>query len=66
MTATLLPAQGSTRRMDMHVRPLGIMTPSKSQASEMAKDLDAHVEEFAPTDSTMPACSRSVPPTHWC
>src|SRR5918993_956315 len=36
----------STRRMDKLVQSLGITTWSKSQVSEMAKDLDAHVEEF--------------------
>ena len=36
----------STRRMDKLVQSLGITSLSKSQVSEMAKDLDAHVEEF--------------------
>ena len=36
----------STRRMDKLVQSLGITTLSKSQVSEMAKDLDAHVEDF--------------------
>ena len=36
----------STRRMDKLVQSLGITTLSKSQVSEMAKDLDAHVESF--------------------
>lgn len=36
----------STRRMDKLVQSLGITTLSKSQVSEMATDLDAHVEEF--------------------
>ena len=36
----------STRRMDKLVQALGITTLSKSQVSEMAKELDAHVEEF--------------------
>ena len=36
----------STRRMDKLVQSLGITTLSKSQVSEMARDLDAHVEEF--------------------
>jgi len=36
----------STRRMDKLVQTLGITTLSKSQVSEMAKELDAHVEEF--------------------
>src|SRR3954453_11709684 len=36
----------STRRMDKLVQSLGITTLSKSQVSEMAKDLDTHVEQF--------------------
>jgi putative transposase len=36
----------STRRMDKLVQSLGITTLSKSQVSEMAQELDAHVEEF--------------------
>jgi transposase-like protein len=36
----------STRRMDKLVAALGITSLSKSQVSEMAKELDAHVEEF--------------------
>ena len=36
----------STRRMDKLVQSLGITTLSKSQVSVMARDLDAHVEEF--------------------
>ena len=36
----------STRRMDRLVASLGITSLSKSQVSEMAKELDAHVEEF--------------------
>src|SRR5450432_4064137 len=36
----------STRRMDKLVQSLGITGLSKSQVSEMAKDLDTHVEEF--------------------
>ena len=36
----------STRRMDKLVRQLGITGLSKSQVSEMAKDLDEHVEQF--------------------
>ena len=35
-----------TRRMDKLVQSLGITTLSKSQVSEMAKDLDGHVEQF--------------------
>ncbi len=36
----------STRRMDKLVASLGITSLSKSQVSDMAKELDAHVEEF--------------------
>jgi transposase-like protein len=36
----------STRRMDKLVASLGITSLSKSQVSEMAQELDAHVEEF--------------------
>ena len=36
----------STRRMDKLVASLVITSLSKSQVSEMAKELDAHVEEF--------------------
>ena len=36
----------STRRMDKLVASLGITSLSKSQVSEMAKDLDAHVHQF--------------------
>jgi putative transposase len=36
----------STRRMDKLVQSLGITGLSKSQVSEMAKDLDDHVEQF--------------------
>jgi putative transposase len=36
----------STRRMDKLVQSLGITTLSKSQVSVMAKELDAHVEQF--------------------
>jgi putative transposase len=36
----------STRRMDKLFASLGITTLSKSKVSEMAKELDSHVEEF--------------------
>lgn len=36
----------STRRMDKLVQSLGITSLSKSQVSEIAADLDAHVEQF--------------------
>lgn len=38
----------STRWMDKLVASLGITSLPKSQVSEMAKDLDAHVEQFRP------------------
>ena len=56
----------STRRMDKLVQSLGITTLSKSQVSEMAKDLDAHVEQFRSAASTTPARSPSLRPTRWC
>ena len=46
MVATCYLLGVSTRRMDKLVQSLGITTLSKSQVSEMAKELDAHVEEF--------------------
>ena len=36
----------STRRMDNLVQSLGVTSLSRSQVSEMAKEIDAHVEEF--------------------
>jgi len=36
----------STRRMNKLVQSLGVTSLSKSQVSEMAKELDTHVEEF--------------------
>jgi transposase-like protein len=36
----------STRRMDKLVQSLGITSLSKSQVSDMARELDAHVEQF--------------------
>jgi transposase-like protein len=56
----------SSRRMDKLVQSLGITTLSKSQVSEMAKELDTHVEEFRTRGSTAPARSRSWLPTRWC
>jgi putative transposase len=56
----------STRRMDRLVASLGVTSLSKSQVSEMAKDLDAHVEEFRTRRLQDPARSRSLPPTPWC
>ena len=55
----------STRRMDKLVQSLGITGLSKSQVSEMAKDLDAHVEAFRTRRLTTPARSPSWPPTRW-
>jgi transposase-like protein len=52
----------STRRMDKLVRSLGITGLSKSQVSEMAKDLDAQVEAFAPARWSR-GRTRSYPPT---
>jgi len=46
VVATCYPLGVSTRRMDKLVQSLGITTLSKSQVSEMAKDLDGHVEQF--------------------
>ena len=46
MVATCYLLGVSTRRMDKLVQSLGITGLSKSQVSEMAKDLDAQVEEF--------------------
>ena len=46
MIATCYLLGVSTRRMDKLVQSLGITGLSKSQVSEMAKDLDEHVESF--------------------
>jgi len=46
VVATCYLLGASTRRMDKLIQSLGITTLSKSQVSEMAKDLDAHVEQF--------------------
>ena len=46
MVATCYLLGVSTRRMDRLVQSLGITGLSKSQVSEMAKDLDAHVADF--------------------
>ena len=57
----------STRRMDRLVQSLGITGLSKSQVSEMAKDLDAQVEAFRTRRlAESRAHSRSWPPTRWC
>ncbi|GAA3165009.1 hypothetical protein GCM10010531_16780 [Blastococcus jejuensis] len=56
----------STRRMEKLVESLGITRLSKSQVSEMAKDLDGQVADFChrpstkgPTRSSRPTPSRS-------
>jgi putative transposase len=58
----------STRRMEKLVETLGITRLSKSQVSVMARELDAHVEEFRtrPLDPEHggAAHTRSWPPTH--
>jgi len=46
VVATCYPLGVSTRRMDKLVQSLGTTTLSKSQVSVMAKEFDAHVEEF--------------------
>jgi putative transposase len=46
VVATSYLLGGSTRRMEKLVETLGITRLSKSQVSEMAKDLDAQVEAF--------------------
>ena len=55
----------STRRMEKLVASLGITRLSKSQVSEMAKELDAQVAEFR-TRPLMPDRTPSSPPTRWC
>jgi transposase-like protein len=42
----VLPAGVSTCRMDKLVQALGITGPSRSQVSEMAKNIDWQVEGF--------------------
>jgi transposase-like protein len=56
----------STRRMDKLVQSLGITTLSKSQVSEMAKELDAYVGSSGPGGWMTPARSPSWPPMPWC
>jgi transposase-like protein len=46
VVATCYLLRVSTRRMDKLVQSLGITTLSKSQVSQMATELDAHVEQF--------------------
>ena len=46
MIATCYLLGVSTRRMDKLVQSLGITGLSKSQVSDMAKDLDEHVDQF--------------------
>jgi transposase-like protein len=56
VVATCYSLGVSTRRMDKPVQSLGLTTLSKSQDSEIAKDLDTHVEQFRtrPLDDTGP------------
>jgi putative transposase len=53
----------STRRMDKLVKTLGITGMSKSQVSEMARDLDAQVAAFR--TRPLPARTRSWLRTRW-
>ncbi len=46
VVATCYPLGVSTRRMERLVESLGVINLSKSQVSEMAKDLDEQVEAF--------------------
>ena len=46
MVATCYLLGVSTRRMDKLVQSLGITSLSKSRVSDMARELDAHVEQF--------------------
>jgi len=55
----------STRRMEKLVESLGITRLSKSQVSEMARDLDAQVERSGPGRWT-PGPIPSWPRTRWC
>lgn len=55
-----------TRRMNELVTSLGISSLSKSQVSEMAKELGAHVEEFRNRSLAESGRSRSWPPTPSC
>ena len=55
----------STRRMEKLVESLGITRLSRSQVSEMARDLDGQVERSGPGRWT-PARTRSWPRTRWC
>src|SRR5688572_22654309 len=54
----------STRRMEKLVESLGITRLSKSQVSEMAKDLDAQVADFRHR-RWRPVRTRSSPPMPW-
>jgi transposase-like protein len=55
----------STRRVEKLVETLGITRLSKSQVSQMAKDLDQQVEAFR-TRPLEPAPTRSSQPTRSC
>jgi putative transposase len=53
----------STRRMEKLVESLGITRLSRSQVSEMARDLDEQVEAFR---TRPPARTHSWPRMRWC
>ena len=55
----------STRRMEKLVESLGITRLSRSQVSEMARDLDGQVEAFR-TRPPAPGRTRSWPRMRWC
>jgi putative transposase len=55
----------STRRMERLLESLGITRLSKSQVSEMARDLDEQVAAFRHRPSTR-GPTRSSPLTRWC
>ena len=55
----------STRRMEKLAESLGITRLSRSQVSEMARDLDGQVEAFR-TRPPAPGRTRSSPRTRWC
>jgi putative transposase len=55
----------STRRMEKLAESLGITRLSRSQVSEMARDLDGQVEAFR-TRPPAPGRTRSWPRMRWC
>ena len=65
MVATCYLLGVSTRRMEKLVESLGITRLSRSQVSEMARDLDEQVEAFR-TRPPAPARTRSPQPMRWC